>query len=522
MTISASEIAKLLVDCETNGAAFPYVCTDESRTPVQVATHGAEIFVVSDLHLADGRRKDGRYGGTENFFCDGSFLRFLRQAHANLKAPNAMLIINGDFIDFLRVLYRPRQKEDFSEWEELLEAIGIPRPVSELRASIKFKERIYGLRTNDYKSVLKLAIVVKGHPDFFEALAEWLGGGHHIVVVKGNHDLEWYWQPVRNYFRLVLAQRLALQAGTTDVKSVLEKTVLPNVRFIDDSMVVDGDFYVEHGHFYDKYAHVVGKAVRPSGKELNIPFGSFLNRYLLNRLELNLPFLDNVRPTTNILPLLIREHLPVALELLFRHIPLMLWTIPKFYLRYMFSQLFWFFLLVIAPVVLIAWLIFGSGLDLGLTTLSQPQGFLHKTVLNSLTSLGGMVFSYVLARFVSWLNLVEPSNLTKYARKKLAEMHQDRLITFGHTHNPDQFRQGEQWFFNTGTWIPIVEISSAALREDKTYTFLHLRPDCNGRLSGALWRWNDDSGRAEGAVVIAPAREGAEVAKSGKAQTKCL
>jgi len=513
MTISASEIAKLLVDCETKGPAFSYVCTDESRTPVQIAADGAEIFVVSDLHLADGQRKDGRYGGTENFFCDESFRRFLRHAHANLRAPNAMLIINGDFIDFLRVVYRPRQKEDFSEWEELLEAIGIPRPASELKASITKKERKYGLRTNDYKSVLKLAIVVKGHPDFFEALAEWLGSGHRIVVVKGNHDLEWYWQPVRNYFRLVLAQRFALQASTTDLKSVLEKIVLPNVRFIDDSMVVDGDFYVEHGHFYDKYAHVVGKAVRPSGKELNIPFGSFLNRYLLNRLELNLPFLDNVRPTTNILPLMIREHLPVALELLFRHIPFMVKIIPKFYFRYMFSQLFWFFflvILVIAPVALIAWLIlgmFGIGLDLGLTTPSQPKSFLHKAVLNSLTSLGVMVFSYVLGRIVSWLKLVEPSDLTKYAREKLAEMHQDRLITFGHTHNPDQFRQGERWFFNTGTWIPIVEISSAALREDKTYTFLHLRPDCNGRLSGALWRWNDDSGRVEGAVVIAPAKE---------------
>ncbi len=510
MTVNASEIAKLLVDCETSGAAFPYVFADESRTPVQVAADGAEILVVSDLHLADGQRKDGRYSGTENFFCDGSFRRFLLQAHANLRAPNAMLIINGDFIDFLRVVYRPRQEEDFSEWEELLEAIGIPRPVSELRASIKCKERKYGLRTNDYKSVLKLAIVVKGHPDFFEALAEWLRSGHRIVVVKGNHDLEWYWQPVRNYFRLVLAQRLALQAGTTDLKSVLEKTVLPNVRFIDDSMVVDDDFYVEHGHFYDNYAHVVGKAVRPSGMELNIPFGSFLNRYLLNHLELNLPFIDNVRRTTNILPLLIREHLPIALEVLFRHIPLMLWTIPKWYFRYMFSQLFWFFLLVIAPVALTAWLILGMfGIDLGLvlTTPSQPQSFLHKTVLNSLTSLGGSVFSYVLARFVSWLNLVEPSNLTKYARKKLAETHQDRLITFGHTHNPDQFRQGEQWFFNTGTWIPIVEISSASLREDKTYTFLHLRPDCNGRLSGVLCRWNDEGGRAESAVVMAPARE---------------
>jgi hypothetical protein len=116
--VGASEIAKLLVECETKSPELRYVCADKSRTPVQVTADGAEIFVVSDLHLADGQRKDGRYSGTENFFYDASFRRFLR--YANLRGPNAMLIINGDFIDFLRVLYRPRQKEDFNEWEELV------------------------------------------------------------------------------------------------------------------------------------------------------------------------------------------------------------------------------------------------------------------------------------------------------------------------------------------------------------------------------------------------------------------
>jgi hypothetical protein len=181
----------------------------------------------------------------------------------------------------------------------------------------------------------------------------------------------------------------------------------------------------------------------------------------------------------------------------------MIEIIPKGYYRYMFSQLLWFFLLVIGPVVLIAWLIlgmFGHGLDL--TTPSQPQGFLQKTVFNTLTSIGSLILSYVLARVVGWLNLVEPSDLTKYAREKLAERSQYRLVTFGHTHNPDKFNEDGRWFYNTGTWIPIVEISSAEVREDKTYTFLHLQPDASGRLAGSLKRWDDIAGRAEPAVII--------------------
>jgi len=511
MTAQASEIAELLINCETNGPAPEYLRSDPDnpKPPVPIASRGDEVFVVSDLHLADGKGEDGRYDGSENFFCDASFRRFLDHAHANLKSTNAILIINGDFIDFLRITYIPREDSQFIEWQQILEQIGIEKPIAELTSSISKKELTYGLKTQDYKSVLRLHIAVRGHTEFFEALAQWLGIGHRIIIVKGNHDLEWYWQGVRNYLRLALARRLAAQLGTADIKDVLENRVLPNIRFIDDSLVIDEDIYIEHGHRYDKYAHVVGPSTLNDDQELNIPFGSFFNRYLLNDIELNYPFLDNVRPSTNILPLLIRERLPLALKVLFKHVPFVFRIIPKGYYRYMFSQVFWLFLLVIVPVVFIIWLILGMfdhGLDL-LTTPSQPQSFLHKTVSTVLTSIASLVISYALARVVGRLNLVEPGDLTKYAREKLAEKSSYRLATFGHTHNPDQFRENRRWFFNTGTWIPIFEMSSAELRVDKTYSFLHLEPDAAGKLAGILKRWEDGAGRAEPAIVLKRAGE---------------
>jgi UDP-2,3-diacylglucosamine pyrophosphatase LpxH len=511
MTTQASEIANLLINCETNGPAPQYVKSDPDnpKPPVPIDSRGDEVFVVSDLHLADGLGPDGRYGGNENFFCDSSFRRFLRQAHSNPGSTNAILIINGDFIDFLRVMYIPREDSLLIEWQEILERLGIRKTIAELKSSISKKELTYGLKTNEYKSVLRLHIVINGHAEFFEGLAEWLGNGHRLIIVKGNHDLEWYWQGVRNHLRLVLAERLAGQMNTGDIKDVLKNRVLPYITFVDDALVIDEDIYVEHGHRYDKYATVVGPATLNDDQELNIPFGSFFNRYLLNDIELNYPFLDNIRPSTNILPLLIRERLPLALKLLFKHIPFVIEIIPKRYFRYMFSQLLWFFLLVIIPAGFIVWLIlgtFGHGLDL-LTASSQPPSFLHKTVFNGLSSIGSLVLSYAVARVVGWLNLVEPSDLTKYAREKFAEKSNYRLVTFGHTHNPDQFNEGGRWFYNTGTWIPIVEISSAELREDKTYTFLHLAPDASGKLAGILKRWDDEAGRAEPALVIMRAGE---------------
>ena len=507
MADQASETAKLLDSCEMTGAAPKFLESnlDDPQAPVPIASSGAEIFVVSDLHLADGLSQDLTYSGNENFFCDSSFRRFLRRAHINLKSNSAILIINGDFIDFLRIMYLPEENSQFVEWQEILEQIGIKKSVDELKSSITEKEKKYGLKTHDYKSVLRLHVAVNGHVEFFEALAEWLSKGHRLVIAKGNHDLEWHWRPVRNYLRLTLAQKLAGQSGTSDIKSVLENKVLPNVTFIDDSMIVDEDFYLEHGHRFDHYAHVAGDTLR--GDELNIPFGSFLNRYLLNDIELNYPFLDNVRPSTNILPLLFRERLPLALKLIFLHIPFLFRIIPKGYFSYMFRQAFWFILIVVLPVLFIIWIVlgmFGHGLDLtaSLTTPSRPESPLHKFVFNALTSIGSLIASYFLGRLVGWLNLKEPDDLTKDARKKLRDNKPYRLITFGHTHNPDQFKDDGRWFYNTGTWIPIVEMSNAQIREDKTYTFLHLKRDSSGKLEGELCRWDDEAERPEPAVVI--------------------
>ncbi len=294
MTPSDNDIADILLHCEQTGLAPAYVCSNDPDEPgviVPIASDGRDIFVVSDLHLATGRGRDGRYDGCENFFFDASFRRFLRGANGSLGARKAILIINGDFVDFLRVTYVPggerglskwqkalrrlklrrrtsrlrslkgeprhRMEEQFEEWQRMLEKIGIQRSIESLIDAISDREEIYGLETDDYKSVAKLDIVLNGHPEFFEALAEWLGWGHRVIVVKGNHDLEWYWLAVRNYLRLDLARRLAGQSAQP-VDVVLKRTVLPNLTFIDHSIIVDGDLYIEHGHRYDPLTRVVG------------------------------------------------------------------------------------------------------------------------------------------------------------------------------------------------------------------------------------------------------------------------
>jgi predicted phosphodiesterase len=499
---SIADIARCLTTCEERDPKAAY-----GSPLVHLNSGGNDIFVVSDLHLAAGTRADGTYDGRENFFSDGVFQRFLRFVSGRKKSSNAVLVINGDFIDFLRITDIPSTDADFEQWTEILQRIGIERTVENLKASITKKEKTYGLKTHEFKSLWKIAVAVRGHALFFDALAEWLSGGNKIIVVKGNHDLEWFWPGVRSYLRLVLAERL--QTGPAeDIVRILSERVLPFLLFIDEALIIDKSFYVEHGHRYDRLSHVVGGPLLSNNVELNIPFGSFFNRYLLNRIELSYPFFDNVRPRENLLPLLFRERFFLGIKIFLQHLPYALHIIPKRYFRYLFGRVLWY---ALPLVVLLAWLI-----ALGVSWI-QEGGLppLAASIINLLSSTSaGLLFdpqkgllwmaaSFFFTRIVAYFQLEEPTSLAEFARKKFVEHGDYQFITFGHTHDPDEAAQDGRWFFNSGTWIPIVEISSAEIRHDRTYTYVHLAHDSSGRFSPhVLQRWDDAAGRSDSLVIV--------------------
>jgi hypothetical protein len=121
---------------------------------------------------------------------------------------------------------------------------------------------------------------------------------------------------------------------------------------------------------------------------------------------------------------------------------------------------------------------------------------------------GSLVLSYFLARIVAAFQLVEPSSLDEFAKHVCRESgHIYPLMTMGHTHNPSASNDDPGSFYNTGTWIPVIETSSLDVREDKMYTFLHLERDTAGNLTIApnhLERWNDDAVRADPQLLMRP------------------
>ncbi len=458
---------------------------------VNFLSHGKNIYIISDLHLAGGINKNGNFRGTENFYADHSFERFITHLQTKVANEKAVLVINGDFIDFLRITDLPTDDE-FSLWQEMLEDVGIKKTLDELRTSIVKKEKAYGLKTNDYKSVWKLNVCVNGHRVLFKKLADWINDGNELMIVKGNHDLEWHWPAVQNYLRVVLINFLKKEKLLT----VEQVSNLPRqIHFIEHAVVINNKIYIEHGHQHERTTLVEGSATINNSTELNLPFGSFFNRYLINRLELSYPFLDNVRPAQNILPVLIRERFPLAIKVMFQYIPLLLLIIPKKLYVQTFKYLLNILFVIVLPVALTVYAIWQTIKG------GTESNFLQGTpsfILNLLQNFGFLFLSYIFGRILAMAGLKSPPTLSVYAKDVITNHPQVEAVVYGHTHNPDQ-RQiaDDKWYFNTGTWIPILETSSADVRFDKTYTFIAI--NCNRKpvCSQLLQRWNDDAGRTD-------------------------
>ena len=377
--------------------------------------------------------------------------------------------------------------------------VGINKTSEELNKSINKKEKEFGLKCNDYKSIWKLHKAIYGHIKLFRSLANWLSNGNELIITKGNHDLEIYFKAVRDYFRYEMSNLINNEEN--QLIDNLESNVLPNITFVDNDVTIDHRIYIAHGHLFDKFSCPQGDVLY-NDEELNIPFGSFMNRYLINRVELSYPYIDNVRPMENILPLLFREKFFLGLKFFFKHIPFLVRIIPKNYYRYMFSKFSLFALALIIPVIIfitLEWDIISNYLNSSNSSSSFLSNTFSKFIMGFLTLFG----SYILTKIVAHFQLSEPSSLKEFAEDFINKNEKYTIVTYGHTHNPEQYKYNKTWFYNTGTWIPILETSSADVRQDKTFTFLYL-PNTyeNDYTTSPLKRWNDDANRIDELVLI--------------------
>ncbi|HTV17611.1 MAG TPA: metallophosphoesterase [Polyangiaceae bacterium] len=132
------------------------------------------------------------------------------------------LVIGGDFVDLtgMSVLPAPGERaDDFTE------------PTGE--------ELSHGLGGAADHALAKLRLVMAHHASVMDALARFLAAGNELVIVPGNHDVDWHWDALQVEFRQALAER----AGVG----------IERIQFSHWFYYEEGLIYLEHGHQYDGY-----------------------------------------------------------------------------------------------------------------------------------------------------------------------------------------------------------------------------------------------------------------------------
>lgn len=154
---------------------------------------------------------------------------------------------------------------------DLVDFVGMSVSASrEMETEPNDEERVHGLGSSVDHTVAKLERVAEHHREVFESLARFVAAGNALVVVRGNHDVDFHWEPVKEAFRRVLSSHAA--------------GVGEGVEFRDWFYYEAGLVYVEHGHQYDAYCsydHVLHPVLPSDPRRSYRSLSDILLRYVV-------------------------------------------------------------------------------------------------------------------------------------------------------------------------------------------------------------------------------------------------
>ena len=187
------------------------------------------LLVLSDVHLGSDLNDFG-HPIRRSRSVDDDLVKLI--THYRAVAPpidHWHLVVAGDFIDFVGMAVR---------------ADGV-----DLATARNDEEREHGLGSAVDHVRAKLRLVVERHRDVFDALAGFVADGHALTFIHGNHDLEFYWDAVKDDLRsLLFARACAARADAVDGPTFRRRIAFQPLFFY-----VAGLAYIEHGHQYDAF-----------------------------------------------------------------------------------------------------------------------------------------------------------------------------------------------------------------------------------------------------------------------------
>jgi UDP-2,3-diacylglucosamine pyrophosphatase LpxH len=172
------------------------------------------------------------------------------------------LIIAGDLVDFMGMSIAPRDDHP------------LETPLTE-------EERLHGLGSTRDHAALKMRAVAERHALVFEKLAQFVAEGHSLMLVRGNHDVDFYWETARAAFVEALVARAGDAVAEPEARAAFEQ----RVDFRHWFYYVEGLLYVEHGHQYDEtcaYDNVLAPLSPRDPKRIAYSFSDILMRYVVH------------------------------------------------------------------------------------------------------------------------------------------------------------------------------------------------------------------------------------------------
>jgi UDP-2,3-diacylglucosamine pyrophosphatase LpxH len=194
------------------------------------STANESLLILSDVHLGNDLNDLTPAGVRRSALVDADLANLL--AHYRLSPCSGKrwrLVIAGDFIDFVGMSILPRE--------------------GRILADANDEEREHGLGNSADHAAVKLAAVAERHRVVFEALADFVGAGHGLTIVHGNHDVEFHWDAVKDQLRDLLVDIASRRQGWT--REATASHFASRVEFAPWFYYVGGVAYVEHGHQYD-------------------------------------------------------------------------------------------------------------------------------------------------------------------------------------------------------------------------------------------------------------------------------
>ncbi|MCG8557608.1 MAG: metallophosphoesterase [Proteobacteria bacterium] len=230
-----------------------------------IKQHKANYIIFSDVHLGSDLVQHarpwtvGRLRRMLQIDRDLATMLDYYCRHADRERPWC-LVIAGDLVDFVGM------------------AIA-PKPDAALQTPLTEEEKTHGLGSSRDHAEAKMRVVAQRHALVFCKLAQFVAQGHSLILIRGNHDVEFHWRKARRAFVQALMERAEGLSDRPAARHDYER----RIEFHPWFYYVKGLLYVEHGHQYDEacsYHHVLNPVSPKDPHRISWSLSDILLRYV--------------------------------------------------------------------------------------------------------------------------------------------------------------------------------------------------------------------------------------------------